>query len=115
MGQPQWQLGEYRERGGVKGEGNWGCGGRGVDCSHLPLSPDPLFLLFPGKLHGEWGRGHPTPRGVQWLWGDTWRTFLTALSLPVQGPPGGGGPPGTPIMPSPGGTVAWARRGGGAR
>lgn len=31
-------------------------------------------------------------------------TGLCACFLP-QGPPGGGGPPGTPIMPSPGGTV----------
>lgn len=30
--------------------------------------------------------------------------ILTSLSSIVpQGPPGGGGPPGTPIMPSPGG------------
>ncbi|XP_046293554.1 single-stranded DNA-binding protein 4 isoform X3 [Marmota monax] len=37
-------------------------------------------------------------------WGPGWQpgAFLTALSLHVQGPPGGGGPPGTPIMPSPG-------------
>ncbi|KAK2495213.1 hypothetical protein MC885_019568, partial [Smutsia gigantea] len=43
------------------------------------------------------------PRGgVQGLWDDRWRTFLTSLTLPVQGPPGGGGPPGTPILPSPG-------------
>lgn len=38
--------------------------------------------------------------------GGRWRAFLT-FSLHVQGPPGGGGPPGTPIMPSPGGTGAW--------
>lgn len=31
--------------------------------------------------------------------------FSPSLSL-LQGPPGGGGPPGTPIMPSPGGELA---------
>lgn len=34
------------------------------------------------------------------------------VSFLVQGPPGGGGPPGTPIMPSPGGATAWAGWGG---
>lgn len=31
--------------------------------------------------------------------------FPVCLPCPPQGPPGGGGPPGTPIMPSPGGEL----------
>lgn len=31
--------------------------------------------------------------------------FLLKFCIIIQGPPGGGGPPGTPIMPSPAGIV----------
>lgn len=57
MGQPQQQLGECWG-------GGWGVGVcevvEWVDCSQLPLSPDPLLLLLSWQLHGEWGQSWAT-------------------------------------------------------
>ncbi len=83
------------------------------------LSADSLFIFISRQLCGKCpvmdscsSTGHKLP-AVQWyLTGTlpsrcTQHSFLFPLScfFTPQGPPGGGGPPGTPIMPSPGGEL----------
>lgn len=85
----------------------------------VPLVPtDPILFFIAWYIRGE--SSCPCCRG-RWHWAEfggwdlgevlenteRWAGLMFAHLTPVlspQGPPGGGGPPGTPIMPSPAGT-----------
>ena len=82
------------------------------------LSTDSLFIFISRQLCGKcpvmdscWTGGHKLPVMQWYLTGTlpsicTQHSFLiVSLLFTPQGPPGGGGPPGTPIMPSPGGEL----------
>ncbi len=82
------------------------------------LSADSLFIFISRQLCGKCPvmdscstTGHKLPVMQWYLTGTlpsrcTQRSFLFfSRFFTPQGPPGGGGPPGTPIMPSPGGEL----------
>lgn len=66
------------------------------------VSLPPMDVVFPGS--GASKPAAPPSRCTQRSF-----VFLSVSPFPPQGPPGGGGPPGTPIMPSPGGELRASR------
>lgn len=103
MGQPQWKLGEPKA-----GWAGLGWGGRGtgqaawLTAHSCPCPQIPYSSSSPGSYTVRLSKAGP-PLGRGCGMADEGPFLTVPVSFCVQGPPGGGGPPGTPIMPSPGG------------
>lgn len=115
LAEPQRQLRKSGTGWGISGGETTGASGVLALCPPMltpPIFPPPPQIAYSSSSPGNyvvsigvhlWG-GHtagkpavPPPLTPQ----------LTSLLSPHQGPPGGGGPPGTPILPSPGGECLW--------